>query len=117
MKGVFEFELDGKQVGFKLGTMALAIAEEKEGKSLKELLESLTSKDVKTITILNIFYGAAVQYADHKRKPIDFTLSDISDWCEEIGFEKLITVITEGLAQYVPKNLTSLAETGEKITG
>jgi hypothetical protein len=119
MKAIFEFEVgEPKQkIGFKFGTMALGITQRKEGKSLKQILEQLASGKVDTLTLLNILYGAAVQYADSKGKEGDFSVSDVSDWCEEIGFSEMQEVISKGLNQYVPKNSTSPApETGEKIT-
>lgn len=116
MKGVFEFQVQDKTVGFKFGILALAIAEEKEGKPLSELLELLTTGKVSTKTLLHLLYGAAVQYAEQKSKAVDFTLSDVSDWCEEIGFENIYPAFRSGLTQYLPKNSKSPSkkEKGEK---
>ncbi len=118
MQGIFEFEVGEpkKKIGFKFGTMALAVAEKEEGRSLKSILNSLSVGDVNAMLMLNILYGAAVQYADSKKTEKNFTVSDVSDWCEEIGFDKLNIAIAAGLKQYVPKNSESPAKTGEMIT-
>lgn len=115
MKGIFEFEIGEpkRKIGFKFGTMAMGIAEEKEGTSLKVILTAIAHKKVKVMTLLHLMYGAAVQYADHKKIPADFSVSDVSDWIEEIGLEQMQTVITEGLNQYAPKNSQPPVKTGE----
>lgn len=115
MKGIFEFEVSGQKRGFKFGTMALAIAEEKEGKSLQSIFKSLSEGKASMMLLLHILYGAAVQYATHAKQSVDFTVSDVSDWIEEIGFDAATEMISEGFKQYQPKNSESLAKTGEKI--
>lgn len=115
MKGVFEFDVSGRKVGFKFGTMALAVAEKKEGKSLKQVFESLSEGKVGVMLMLHLFYGAAVQYADSKKQEVDFSVSDVSDWIDEIGIESATEMISQGFSQYVPKNSPSPAKTGEMI--
>lgn len=117
MRGVFEFDIEvseneKRKIGFKFGTMALGKAEEKEGKSLKQLLDTLKSGKIPTMTLLHLLYGAAFAYAEQRNLPTDFSVSDVSDWCEEIGFDEMQKVIKEGLNQYVPKNSKAPAKTG-----
>ena len=116
MKGVFEFEVGEpvKKIGFKFGTMALAKVEEKEGKPVSQILAMLQSRKVSTMMVLHILYGAAFAYAEQRGLPTDFTVADVSDWCEEIGFEKMNEVIKQGLNQHVPKNSNPPVKTGEK---
>lgn len=114
MRGVFEFEVGepAKKIGFKFGTMAMGKAEEKEGKSLSQLLKVLNSGKVPTMTLLHVLYGAAFAYSEQNGLPTDFTVADVSDWAEEIGFENMDKVIREGLSQYVPKNSKAPETTG-----
>ena len=131
-KGIIEFKVGDVDRGFKFGTYAFAIASKEEGCSLSELfkrigipyevtLEDKTTEtrrdEVNIMTLLNVFYGAAVQYAEQqtKTKP-NFTVADVSDWIDELGLAKTQEILMEGLGQYQPKNSTSLAETGEPIT-
>lgn len=121
MKGIFEFEIGEpkKTIGFKFGTMALGVTQRKEGKSLKVILETLAKGKADALMLVHLLYGAAVQYADSRNIEPDFSVSDVSDWCEEIGFEAMQKVISEGLNQYNPKNSNSpekKTETGETIT-
>ena len=126
MKGIFEFEISGQPRGFKFGTYAFSIACERDGNcDLNELFKrcgfaykvdgGLKSDSPNLKTLLHLFFGAAVHYAEHKRHSLDFTLSDVSDWLDEIGLEKLTDMITEGSSQYIPKNSNSLLENREKV--
>jgi hypothetical protein len=126
MKGIFEFEIEGKKRGFKFGTYAMAVACEYDKCVLSDILKRIgvpylvdgeKKKDkVNIMSLLHIFYGAAVHYAEHKKQPVDFSTSDISDWVDELGLEKVNAFLNDGLNQYSPKNSTSLAEKGEIVT-
>ena len=134
-KGIFEFEIDGKKRGLKFGTYGLGVACEKEKCSIDvlyrrigqpyivtKIVDGKEEKEVKVDTVkllslLHVFYGAAVHYADHTGTEIDFRPSDVSDWLDVIGLDKVNGILKEGLEQYVPKNSTSLAvEKGETVT-
>jgi hypothetical protein len=135
MKGIFEFEVEGVKRGFKFGTYALSIACEKEdcsvdvlykrcgipytvkkrGKDGKEE-EVVKADPAKLKSLLHLFYGAAVHYAEDFDLPNDFKPSTVSNWLDEIGLDKLNSMIVQGLTQYSPKNSKSLAETGEMIS-
>lgn len=118
MKGVFEFEVGEpkKTVGFKFGMMALGIAEQKQGKSIREILETMKAGKADVMMLLHVMYGAACQYYENKKIDVDLSVDEVSDWIEDIGLEEMQRVIVEGLYQYVPKNSNSLAKTGEMTT-
>lgn len=114
MKGIHEFDFDGKKRGFKFGTYAMAIAQKRSGaKGVVELLSKLQAGGGDFMTLLDLFYGAAENYAEHKKIPVDFTMSDVSDWVDEMGFEKAALMINEMLSQYNPKNSTPPVNPGE----
>lgn len=119
MKGIFEFETgEPKQVrGFKFGTYAFAVACEKDNCAMDVLLKRIgvgqTAPKVNVMSLLRVFYGAAVHYAEHKKTQIDFNQSDVSDWLDEIGLEKVNEILSDGLQQYTPKNSNSTRETVE----
>jgi hypothetical protein len=123
-KGVFEFEVGEPKVkrGFKFGTYAFAIACEKDKCILSEILHRIgvgvdpSQARINIMSLLHVFYGAAVHYTVSKKIKQDFDTSDVSDWLDELGLDKVNEILTEGLTQYAPKNSTSLAETGETVT-
>jgi hypothetical protein len=126
MKGIFEFEIEGKKRGFKFGTYAFAVACDQDKSVLSDLLKKIgvpyevdgekRADPVNIMSLLNVFYGAAVHYAKHKKQGVDFTPDEVSDWLDELGLEKVNGYLQEGLNQYSPKNSTSLAEKGETVT-
>jgi hypothetical protein len=119
MKGVFDFKVGGQDRGFKFGTYAFAIACDREKCSMDQLLDRIginEGKKANLLSLLNLFYGAAVHYAEHKKTPIDFGPSDVSDWLDEVGLTETMKMISEGLQQYVPKNSNSLQENRETVT-
>lgn len=127
MKGIFEFEVSGQKRGFKFGTYAFSVACEKEGDiDLNALFKrcGFPYKDdkgnskadkPKLKSLLHLFYGAAVHFAEDHEKPIDFKVSTVSNWMDEIGQEKLMDLINDAFFQYIPKNSTSPAEIGEPV--
>lgn len=122
MKGIFKID---ETKGFKFGTYAFAIACEQDKCTLSEILKRIgipyevdgikKSDPVNIMSLLNIFYGAAVHYAHSQKHKVDFQPSDVSDWLDELGIEKVNEILLQGLNQYVPKNSNSLEETREKI--
>jgi hypothetical protein len=115
MKGIFEFESGGKTHGFKFGTMALGVAEDTLGVSADQVLKRAGvygGQRPSVMALLAIFYGAAVQYCDNKKIPIDFTKSDVSDWLDDLGVEKVTEIFSNGINQYVPKNSVAPEKAG-----
>jgi hypothetical protein len=111
MRGIFEFKIGEVERGFKFGTYAVSVACEKENCTVDELFRRIgvgaKSKEqirVNPMTLLSFFYGAAVHYAESKRKEIDFKVVDVSDWLDEIGAEQTQKILLEGVSVYLPKN-------------
>lgn len=127
MKGIFEFEVSGEKVGFKFGTYGLSIACEKEGDiDMNTLFKrcGFIYKDEKGVaradkakmkSILHLFYGAAIHYAEDHNQPTDFKVSTVSNWMDEIGEEKLMEMIQKAFFTYEPKNSPSLPENREPV--
>jgi hypothetical protein len=122
MKGIFEFEVGEPKAkrGFKFGTYAFAVACEKDKSTLSQLLKKIgvgesPGASVDVMSLLNLFYGAAVHYAKHKKTEIDFNDSDVSDWIDELGIDQVNRFLVEGFQQYAPKNSNSPKENGEMI--
>lgn len=125
MKGVFEFEVSGVKRGFKFGTYAFSIACEKEGDiDLNTLFKRVgfpykddkgnaKADKAKPKTLIHLFYGAAVHFAEDNEKPVDFKVSTVANWMDELGEEKLMPMINESFFSHIPKNSESLAKTGE----
>jgi hypothetical protein len=110
-KGVFEFEVSGQKRGFKFGTLALGITEREEQTTLDQVFirAGFNGDSPSVMTLLNLFYGAAVQYSEDKGEKVDFKKSNVSDWLDELGFEKVHSILADGMTPYVPKkNLMSL---------
>lgn len=127
MKGIFEFEAGGAKRGFKFGTYGISVACEKDDCSVDVLLKrcgipymdskgEMKADKPRLKSLLNFFYGAAVHYAEDNNQSTEFKPSTVSNWLDEIGLDNVNKMIVQGLQQYIPKNLTSLAETGEIIT-
>jgi hypothetical protein len=131
MKGIFEFEVGEpkEKRGFKFGTYAFKVACEKDGSILSDLLKKIgipyqkgvdsegkplmVRDGVNLTSLLNVFYGAAVHFTESKKQEANFELVDVSDWIDELGYDRVNEMLGEGLTQYAPKNSKSLAETGE----
>lgn len=98
--------------------MALGIAEREENTTVDVLLTriGLNGGMPSIMALLNLFYGAAVQYCSNKNLSVDFSKSDVSDWLDEIGLEKTMQLMTQGLTQYFPKNGTPPGTAGETVT-
>lgn len=131
MKGIFEYDVDGVKRGFKFGTYGISIACEKEDCTVDVLYKRCgipyLEKDSdgnpvvkydqpKLKALLHLMYGAAAHYAEDNNLPVNFKVSNVSDWLDILGEEKIKPMLDHGLSQYVPKNSTSPAETGEKAT-
>lgn len=132
MKGIFEFEIGGQKRGFKFGTYAFSVACEKEGDiDLNTLFKRCgfpykagKDKDGKDImqadkakmkTILHLFFGAASHYAEDNDLTIDFKVSTVSNWMDELGETRLMEMIHEAFFQHIPKNLNSQPENRETV--
>lgn|SRR5690606_31727895 len=111
---IVEFEVQGKQRGFRNDSYAQLIACRKDGLSLTETLANVRAGD--TLSFMHLMYGLAVSYQESKSRVIDFTANDMEDWLKEIGPEKMreyITAVFKTPEQ--PKNSESPKETGVTV--
>ena len=121
MKGPYEFEFEGKTRGFLFNFLTLGIFEENCDTPLDEVLERFgkNSKKPKITIVLKYFHAAAVNYSQEKGRPIDFTLNDVSEWVQYVGFDKCATLMASGLTITTPKNSNPLlkAKEGKRQSG
>lgn len=106
MKGLFEFNDEGKTRGFLFNFNAFGIVEERLNLQLDEILEKLgpKNKGPKVKLIAEIFYAAAANYSDMKGQEVDFTIHDVGGWISVIGLENAAHLITEAVSVKTPKN-------------
>jgi len=105
--GIQEVEINGKKRGFKFGPRAIALGEREDGCKAGELFKKMNQGD--QLAILNIFYGAALDYAKVKKIEVDFDSSDVADWVYDIGLQKSLAILGDGLKSYFEKNLKAPA--------
>ena len=111
-----QVDIEGRQRGFRFGTYALAVACKESGcATVEQFFGSFigVDKPESQLNILNLFYGAACQYANHKKEPVDFNSTDVSEWLDLLGSEKVTEMFTEFLKTYTPKNSTPPASPGD----
>jgi hypothetical protein len=119
-RNIVEIEIDVKaegqepkkrKIGFKCGTLAIAIAcREANIKSLQGLLGLIGSSDL--LAMLALFYGSYCQYNNVKAP--GFTMDQMSDLLEDIGVEKSGEIIKTLLQVYLPKNTSAPQEGAAK---
>lgn len=111
--GIQEVEIKGTKRGFKFGPLAVAIAEKEDGCKAGELFRKIEQNE--QLAVISLFYGSAVEYCKVKSIKQDFTISDVAEWLEEIGADKLSEIFIEGMKAYtekVSKNLKAPVQTG-----
>lgn len=117
VKKIYEMEVDGKTVGFRFNMLAFGKTCEMEGCSLDELYQKLglgkVKQDPSIVTLNNFFFCAAVNYAEGKNIPVDFTPPDVSDWLDFYGIENSISMMTEAFKVPVIKNYQALEKPGQ----
>lgn len=106
MKGIHEFEFEGKTRGFLFNFVTLGILEERENTPIDDIIQRFSkgSKSPKLKLVLSFFHAAAINYADEKGRQIDFTLNDVSEWVQFIGFDKATGLMSNALKSTTPKN-------------
>lgn len=101
VRNVFETEINGLKIGFKCGTLAIAIAcREANVKTVQELFARMGEQDL--LAILALFYGSACQYSG-QRAP-DLTMETVGEWIEEMGEQEAQKATTVLLEAFKPKN-------------
>ncbi len=106
-KGIFEFEVDGKKVGFKFGMYAAAITQKESGSSIIDLFKIMAQGNDGGVALLQYFYGGAVSYATNKKLTIP-TIDEVGDWIEVIGWDESLKVYSESIKTYISKNAEPL---------
>lgn len=106
--GIQEVEVDGVKRGFKFGARAIALAEREDGCKAGELFKKMDQGD--QLAILNIFYGAALDYCCVKKIPVDFNSSDVSDWVYLMGIDTSMGILSKGLHTYLEKKVKAPAK-------
>lgn len=119
-KAIVDIEINGKKRVFKFGTLSMAIFCELEKMSLKSFSD-LFGKDendeskLSPQNVLNLLYSAAAAYNRSQKIEVDFNSDDVADWMDEIGFDKAIILIGQGLSPYNPKNSAPPKENGGEV--
>ncbi len=106
-KGIFEFEIEGKKIGFKFGMYAAAITQKESGSSIVDLFKVMALGSDGGVALLQYFYGGAVAYASNKKLPVP-TIDEVGDWIEAIGWDESLRVYSESIKIYIPKNAEPL---------
>lgn len=103
--GIEEVEIRGVKRGFKFGPRSVALAEREDGCAAGQLFTKMAAGD--QLAVLNMFYGAALDYCNVNKLKVDFNSSEVADWVFEIGLEKSMDILTKGLNTYSEKNLVA----------
>jgi hypothetical protein len=116
-KGIFEFQVNGKDVGLRFGTRALRLLENKLKEDISIILGRAATGKTGIDFMCTIFECAALDYAITHKKEIDIKNDDMPDWIDAVGgINEALKILTEGITQYFPKNSASpVMETGEVI--
>lgn len=112
---VFEFQVGDKKVGFRFNMLAMGRACRLEKCTLDQLFERLginESGAVDLMAINNFLYAAAMNYTEGKSMTVDYTAPDVSDWIEEIGYDKTIQMVKDVFKTPEIKNQPAPSETG-----
>lgn len=103
MIGHVEFEIDGKQRGFRFGTFAIKVISGLTGISdVHEIFRRIQNQDLDVL--LKFYYGCAVHFAEHKKQEVNFNEADVSDWCDELGLDKVNEMTLKLIKTYNEKN-------------
>ena len=92
--------------------MSLAIAIKESGcLSIDELILKLNMAD---LTAANaFFYGCAYQYFQWKGLPVDFNMTHVSEWVEDLGVDRMKELTDKLLESYKGKNPDPPMKSGE----
>lgn len=108
-----EFEVFGKQRGFKLGTYTFKMINQMAGtKTIEEVFERLKSGGMDFAS--TFYFCCAKHYAMSNKTPIDFEEVDVADWLDELGPQRASEITVELFKVYTLKNLGA-PETGQVL--
>lgn len=102
-KGLFKFEINGKERGFKFGTLSNAIFCKTEGVKPLEIQKRIIEGD--PFIDIDYAYYAAVAYCQINKQDVDFSKDDVACWIDEIGVDRLAEMLLESFKTYMPKNV------------
>jgi hypothetical protein len=108
-----EFEVFGKQRGFKLGTYTFKLINQATGtKTVEEVFAKLKEHDEGfTCTF---YYCCAKHHALSNKSEVDFEEVDVADWLDELGTDKVREITTELFKVYISKNQTAPQMVGQQ---
>lgn len=101
-KGTAEIEVSGVKRGLKFGMLASGYFCEKEGITLKQMTDQLSNPT--PFTFVNCIFAAARSYNESKELPVDFTVSQVADWIDEIGVDRISEIVFTAMQVYEDKN-------------
>lgn len=108
-----EFEVFGKQRGFKLGTYTFKLINQAAGtKTIEDVFERL--KEGSTDFACTFYFCCAKAYALTNKQPVDFQEWDVADWVDELGHARMSEITTDLFKVYALKNLKA-PETGQVL--
>lgn len=103
-RNTIEIDVKGVKVGFKGGTLAIAIACRECGASnVQELFAKLASQDL--LANLALLYGSACAFSN--RKAPEFTISMMSDIADDMTEGQGDAVAAVLIERFWPKNPTA----------
>lgn len=109
-KGQFKFEIDGKERGFKFGTLCNALF--CQGENIKPIEISHRIDNDDPMIDIDYCYYAALAYCKLNKINVDFDKDEVSCWIDEIGKARLAEMFIEAFKTFIPKN-ASPPMTGE----
>jgi hypothetical protein len=99
-----EFEVLGKQRGFKLGPYTFKLINQLTGtKTIEEVFDRMKTGEYDFA--LSFYFCCAKHYAMSNKLPIDFEEVHVADWIEELGTEKMGEITKELFKVFILKNL------------
>ena len=102
VSNVYEITHKGEKIGFKCGSLAIAIAcREAKCKTIQDLIVRMAEQDL--LAILALFYGSACQYYINKGQEVNISMDSVSDWIEEMGDDNAKKATEIMLQSFVPK--------------
>ena len=108
---VVEFEIQGKQRGFRNDNYALLVASRKDGCLMSEILNRVNEND--SLAFMHLMYGLAVSYHEFYSRTVDFRVNDMDEWISELGPDKVRELFISLFRKpEQPKNSESPKETG-----
>lgn len=108
-----EFEVFGKQRGFRLGTYTFKLINEETGtKTIQDVFNRFKESD-EGFT-LSFYFCCAKHWALSRKEEVDFNEVEVADWLDELGMGKVAEITTELFKVYLAKNQIA-PTTGQEV--